>query len=83
MRNLLLFVLLLIAIFYIRRALRRTPGRGNGGPGRSEGSAREALQAERMVACAHCGLHVPESESVQADGVHYCSGEHRRLGARP
>ena len=29
-----------------------------------------------MVACAHCGLHVPESEGVRAAGGFFCSEEH-------
>lgn len=35
---------------------------------------------ERMVVCAHCGVHLPESESVAQDQLHYCSQEHLRLG---
>ena len=40
--------------------------------------------AERMVACARCGIHLPESESLQ-DGElrHFCSEAHRRLGVDP
>lgn len=38
------------------------------------------MPAERMVTCAHCGVNLPESESVRAGGRHYCSDEHRRLG---
>jgi uncharacterized protein len=30
-----------------------------------------------MVACAHCGTHLPSSEALQAGGVFYCSAEHR------
>ncbi|ROH85851.1 hypothetical protein ED236_08940 [Pseudomethylobacillus aquaticus] len=33
-------------------------------------------QAERMVQCAHCGTHIPESESLQQAGIHYCSRAH-------
>ncbi|MFN4148032.1 MAG: PP0621 family protein [Rhodocyclaceae bacterium] len=36
--------------------------------------------AEKMVSCARCGVHLPESEAVVFDGHHYCSDEHRRLG---
>ena len=36
--------------------------------------------AEKMVVCAHCHLHIPESESVAANGSHFCCEEHRRLG---
>ena len=31
---------------------------------------------ERMVACAHCGLHIPRSEAVQAGASVFCSAEH-------
>lgn len=33
--------------------------------------------AEDMVRCAHCGVHLPKGESVQADGKYFCSAEHR------
>ena len=35
--------------------------------------------AERMVECDHCGVHLPESESVRVGEKHFCSEEHRRL----
>lgn len=34
---------------------------------------------EDMVRCAHCGVHLPKSESVLSDGEFFCSDEHRRL----
>jgi len=30
----------------------------------------------KMVACAHCGVHVPESEAFQNGDKFYCSREH-------
>jgi len=30
----------------------------------------------KMVACAHCGVHVPESEAFQNGDRFYCSREH-------
>lgn len=36
---------------------------------------------ETIVICAHCHLHVPESEAICVDGQHYCCDEHRKLGA--
>ncbi len=36
---------------------------------------------EKIVVCAHCRIHVPESESIESDGRHYCCDEHRKLGA--
>ena len=32
----------------------------------------------KMVICAHCGVHVPETEAVRDGDRHYCSEEHRR-----
>lgn len=35
---------------------------------------------EHIVACAHCGLHVPVSDaSLSEDGAIFCSESHRRL----
>jgi len=33
--------------------------------------------AEDMVRCAHCGVHLPKSESILAGGQYFCSAEHR------
>lgn len=35
---------------------------------------------ENIVVCAHCRLHIPESESILFDGRRYCCEEHRKLG---
>ena len=35
---------------------------------------------QSMVACAHCGLHLPQADAVSdASGKVFCSAEHRRL----
>jgi uncharacterized protein len=33
---------------------------------------------ERMVTCAYCGVHLPESDALAADGQHYCHEAHRQ-----
>jgi uncharacterized protein len=33
--------------------------------------------AETMVTCAHCGVHLPRSDVLAARGLHYCSPAHR------
>jgi uncharacterized protein len=33
--------------------------------------------AEDMVRCAHCGVHLPKGESIQAKGHFFCGAEHR------
>lgn len=32
---------------------------------------------EEMVRCAHCGVHLPRSESVTSQGDFFCCNEHR------
>ena len=33
--------------------------------------------AEDMVRCAHCGVHLPKSEGILAGGRFFCGAEHR------
>ncbi len=39
-----------------------------------------------MVSCAHCGLHLPQTEALPGpDGTReqwFCSSEHRKLGVK-
>jgi len=35
--------------------------------------------AQKMVACAYCGVNLPETESVKSGGKHYCCEPHRAL----
>lgn len=56
---------------------------------RSERAAREARErgaaaasGEPMRRCAHCGVHLPESEALVAGGRHYCSRPHLEAGPR-
>jgi len=35
-----------------------------------------------MVACAHCGLHLPRAEALEHAHRHYCCAEHRSAGPR-
>lgn len=82
MRNLLLFILVLVAIWWVRRALRKLRG-GPGSPGAAGDARRRSPdQIEPMLACKQCGVHVPESEGVRDGDAFYCCEEHRRLAAR-
>jgi uncharacterized protein len=39
--------------------------------------------AEQVVACVHCGLHLPRADAVvDAAGRPYCSDAHRLAGPR-
>jgi uncharacterized protein len=50
---------------------------------RHDGSAASAPRpAEKMVACARCGVHLPQSEAVSVAGRYYCCPEHGQQGPR-
>lgn len=38
---------------------------------------KQGRPVDKMVKCAYCGTHVPESEAIAANGRYYCSEEHR------
>ena len=44
--------------------------------------AQAATKVEGMVACAHCGIHLPTSQALLGQGRPYCSAEHRDGGPR-
>jgi len=74
MRLVVLVLLVVLAVWLIRRAL-RAPDRG---PDKASGQAEGEL-----VSCARCGLHMPRAEAKVRDGALYCSEEHARLGRKP
>ncbi|HKY02650.1 MAG TPA: PP0621 family protein [Burkholderiales bacterium] len=67
MGRFLFFVLLALIVYLAIRVLRRRP------PPQAPRKV-----AEKMVHCDHCGLYLPESEAIHAQGRHYCSVEHQR-----
>jgi uncharacterized protein len=44
---------------------------------RKDAGAGKREQAEDMVRCAHCGVHLPVSESVRDGELYFCSPAHR------
>jgi uncharacterized protein len=75
MSKLILLIFLGFLAFILYKGLRRAAVRRE----REVRAARS--EPEHMVACARCGLHLPESEALEGIGGRFCSEEHRRLGA--
>ena len=44
--------------------------------GSGPAAAQADANAERMVACTQCGLHIPQSEALMRAGQPYCSTAH-------
>lgn len=72
MSKLLLFGLLGVVVYLILRDKRK-----------QEVRAAEARPVQQMVVCAQCGVHLPESDSLQGGAEHYCCEQHRELGPGP
>jgi uncharacterized protein len=71
MQKLLVFVLVLVGIYYVRRWFEQT--RSATPPRR--GAERDV---EHVRECRRCGVLVPESEAVKAGEDYYCCPEHAR-----
>ena len=74
-RLIVLLLLACVAVWYLRRVVRRFEG--------GDGEGRQGAAAADLVSCARCGVHVPRPEAREAGGALYCSEEHARLGPAP
>ena len=75
MKYLLVLIVVLVGGWLLLRG--RAPQVGGGKP-RRPAAGRGPME---MVACAHCGLHLPRGEAVtDATGQPYCSDAHRLAG---
>ena len=75
-RFVLLVLVVVVAIWLIRRTLLRLKqGQQGGAPTAPQGNTQGDL-----VKCAHCGTHLPLAEARAVGDRVYCSDEHARLG---
>lgn len=72
--------LALLVWLVLGSARRRAKDARRKGPGATQ--AKAATQVEGMVACAHCGVHLPSSQALLGQDRPYCSAEHRDGGPR-
>lgn len=73
-RLIVLVVLIVVAVWLVRRALKPPTTRGSDSPNDAE--------AARLVRCAHCGVYLPDAEAAHAGDIAYCTEDHARLGPR-
>lgn len=69
--------LLIVAIAAVVYALVRSQRKPPAAP-RRKPTAAQAPQA--MVACAHCGVHLPQTDALPAGTHYYCCAAHREQG---
>ncbi|HKA42942.1 MAG TPA: PP0621 family protein [Burkholderiales bacterium] len=70
MAKIILLVLGLLLVYWILKGYRRGIER--------RGTAPPARGGEDMVRCAHCGVHLPRSESLTTQGEFFCTPDHQR-----
>ena len=71
---LVLIMLIVVAAWLVRRALRRMNAPG------ADPKAKASATPDELVRCVHCGLLLPRTEARESAGAMYCSEEHARLG---
>lgn len=95
MTKFLLLVLLIVAVLWgplsrlrnpkpKRKAAEANPPPPSQTP--QQATSQDDGQAQDIVPCAHCGVHLPRSEALAGPehgrGQLFCCTEHRRLGPR-
>ncbi|MGB7542765.1 MAG: PP0621 family protein [Burkholderiales bacterium] len=73
MSKLLLLIVAVVVIYILIKGAARNRDTGADSAG--------TAAAESMVPCAQCGVNLPRSEALEAQGRFYCSEEHRRLAS--
>jgi uncharacterized protein len=69
-RNLVLLIVVALGAWFVLREVRRYRERRD--------RESETKRFAQMVACDHCGTHIPESQAIRVDKRAYCSEAHRR-----
>jgi uncharacterized protein len=70
MAKIVLLALGLLFVYWLLKGYRRRVDR-------DAAQAEPPAEAETMVKCAQCGVHLPRSESITTRGSFYCSVEHQ------
>ncbi len=65
MSRLLLIIAIAVVVYLLIRSFRR------------QAPQQDKPVAEDMVRCAQCGMHLPRSEGIEANGQFFCGTEHR------
>jgi uncharacterized protein len=72
--KLLLLLACFALLYWILKTYKKKIQRRSGSP---------PAKGEDMVRCAHCGVHLPRSESLMSGQAFYCSVEHRPQHHQP
>lgn len=82
MKWLLVLLVVLAGVWWLRQSGRSgsgssTPGKA-ANPSRGQRSATAQADPQLMARCAHCGVHLPQSDAIHGPRGDYCCAEHRQ-----
>ncbi len=72
----------LVALLAARMIAHKAANRSAGKKTAWSNKRNQPIASETMVQCAHCGVHLPQSEALMVEGNAWCSQDHARLGVR-
>lgn len=80
----LVLLLVVVAVLWLMRSGRGagTGAKNGSGAAPSQASSTRGVEpvVQQVVACSHCGVHLPRSEALTGPGGRlYCSESHRQL----
>lgn len=78
MKYLLLIALALLGLWWWRSLARRDSGRSQ-----SQTHAPAPPRPQDMIACHHCGVHLPGTDVIPGAQGSYCSAAHRQAAEGP
>lgn len=81
MKFLLVLLVVGVGLWMLTARLRGPRAGGQDGDARSKQA--DAAKPLEMVACAHCGVHLPAQDALVDGDRRFCSDAHRRLGPAP
>lgn len=82
MGKILFWALVIICVLFVARLLAHQSSKRVKQAQRTREQAVAQAPSEQMVRCAHCGIHLPRSDALLADGRTWCGAEHARLGPK-
>lgn len=66
-----LFILAILALLWLLKGARRRV------PPPEKGQPSQPAATQAMLACAHCGMHLPRDEALPGRGGVFCGEAHR------
>ena len=83
MKLLLLLAVVVLALYMFKSRQRRKDVPPAAKQRKQHKSQPPPAEPAKMLACAHCGVHLPQAEVLAgADGRPYCTEAHRLAGPR-